>query len=296
MAGIVWNYDPSAPEIEPSPATPAEAIGLLDRGNATFAELEATSTAPLIVPVDADDMGFGARPGEAPRQTPFAALLGCADARVPLELIFLQSANDLFVVRVAGNVLGAECIGSIDYAVENLASVRLLAVLGHTRCGAVTGSVDAYLATSIYLSLSANLPVRAIVDAIMPSVRAADIGLQEAHGPEATKLPGYRSALIDTAVILNAAVGAEALERIFAANLGRRRGVAMGVYDLASRTVGMPAAGGQSGPHWKAGLISPPRPEDFPEFVMSVARSRHVTNLLDAPPRPLRRRGTSGRA
>ena len=55
-------------------------------------------------------------------QEPFAAVLGCADARVPVEIVFGQGFNDLFVVRVAGNVLGDECLGSLDFAVSNLAA------------------------------------------------------------------------------------------------------------------------------------------------------------------------------
>ena len=75
-----------------------------------------------------------------PKQAPFAVVIGCSDARVPTEMIFGQGFNDLFVIRVAGNVLGDVCLGSIDFAVEALSeSVKLLVVLGHSGCGAVTG-------------------------------------------------------------------------------------------------------------------------------------------------------------
>ena len=86
----------------------------------------------------------------APRQTPFAALLGCADARVPLELVFSRSANDAFAVRVAGNVLGAECVGSLDFAVTQLPSIRVVAVVGHTGCGAVGAMEGAVERTIAY--------------------------------------------------------------------------------------------------------------------------------------------------
>ena len=70
---------------------------------------EGSGTTRHVVPVDPRDLGLA--PGEKgpPAQRPFAAVLGCSDARVPIELIFSAGANDLFVVRVAGNVLGAGC-------------------------------------------------------------------------------------------------------------------------------------------------------------------------------------------
>ncbi|MDF3058230.1 MAG: carbonic anhydrase [Rariglobus sp.] len=74
-------------------------------------------------------------------QYPFAAILGCADSRVSPELIFDQDQGDLFVVRVAGNILGAGGLGSIEYAVDQLA-VRLILVFGHEQCGAVRAAID----------------------------------------------------------------------------------------------------------------------------------------------------------
>jgi carbonic anhydrase len=74
-------------------------------------------------------------------QHPFAAILGCADSRVPPEILFDQGLGDLFDVRVAGNVAGPHEIGSLEYAVEHL-DVPLIVVLGHTRCGAVSAALD----------------------------------------------------------------------------------------------------------------------------------------------------------
>jgi carbonic anhydrase len=72
----------------------------------------------------------------APEQYPFAALLGCSDARVPVELIFSEGPNDLFAIRVAGNGLGAEVLGSLKYAVGRLGrSLKPIVVLGHSSCG-----------------------------------------------------------------------------------------------------------------------------------------------------------------
>jgi carbonic anhydrase len=74
-------------------------------------------------------------------QTPLAAILGCSDSRVPLELLFDQGFGDLFVVRVAGNILGEDETASLEYAVDRL-GVPLVVVLGHTKCGAVSAAVQ----------------------------------------------------------------------------------------------------------------------------------------------------------
>jgi len=77
-------------------------------------------------------------------QRPFAAVLGCADARVPVEIVFGQALGELFVVRVAGNVASPATLGSLEFAVGSLGTPLLL-VLGHTRCGALEATVDALL-------------------------------------------------------------------------------------------------------------------------------------------------------
>lgn len=73
-------------------------------------------------------------------QQPFAIVLACADSRVPVELIFDRGIGDIFTIRVAGNVAGPDQIGSIEYGVEHL-GIRLVVVLGHSHCGAVTAAV-----------------------------------------------------------------------------------------------------------------------------------------------------------
>ncbi|MHC4822717.1 MAG: carbonic anhydrase [Planctomycetota bacterium] len=74
-------------------------------------------------------------------QAPFALILGCADSRVPPELVFDQGLGDLFVIRVAGNLAAMSQIGSVEYAVEHL-GVKLVVVLGHTGCGAIAAAVQ----------------------------------------------------------------------------------------------------------------------------------------------------------
>ncbi|MFM2437299.1 MAG: hypothetical protein RLZ55_105 [Actinomycetota bacterium] len=285
MAGSTWEFDEAFPVLEHDPATGAQAVELLAHGNAQFANIDPSADQPYVMRVGSDDLGFGAAPGIAPKQAPFAALLGCADARVPLELLFLQSANDLFVVRVAGNVLGAECVGSLDYAIEHLSSVRLIGVVGHTGCGAVSAAADAYLDPTTYLGVSANLPLRAIVDAVMPTVRAADEALRFAHGAGTSDRAGFHAALVDTAVVINAAVAADAIRTMFAPNLGESLSVAYGVYDLASRQVGLPTVGGDD-PRWTPGMVAPPVDDDFPTFVAELVRTPYVRSLLDTHPGP----------
>ena len=93
--------------------------------------------ASRVIQVDPRDFGLAGGANERPKQSPYAAVLGCSDARVPIELIFNEGPNDLFVIRVAGNGLGSEVLGSLKYAIEHLGgSVKIIAVLGHSGCGA----------------------------------------------------------------------------------------------------------------------------------------------------------------
>lgn len=95
-------------------------------------------------------------------QHPFAVILGCADSRVPPELLFDQGLGDLFVIRVAGNLVDDDVLGSIEYAVEHL-DTKLIMVLGHEKCGAVSAAVE-----------GGDVPghLKALVEAIQPSVEA----------------------------------------------------------------------------------------------------------------------------
>ncbi len=107
-------------------------------------------------------------------QAPFAVILGCADSRVPVEIIFDQGLGDLFVIRVAGNIVAPSLVGSVEFAVEKFGT-RLVVVLGHSRCGAVTATVEE-LARPGGVG-SPNL--RSIVERIRPAVEelvAADTG------------------------------------------------------------------------------------------------------------------------
>src|SRR5262247_2944219 len=78
------------------------------------------------------------------RQEPFAIILGCSDSRVPVEIVFDQGLGDLFVIRVAGNIVAPSQIGSIEFAADRFGT-RLVVVMGHEHCGAVEATVDSLL-------------------------------------------------------------------------------------------------------------------------------------------------------
>ena len=98
-------------------------------------------------------------------QAPFAIVLGCSDSRVPAEIVFDQGLGDLFVIRVAGNIVAPSQVGSIEFAAERF-SVRLVVVLGHSQCGAVMAAVESTRRPSS--NGSPNLGF--IVDRILPGV------------------------------------------------------------------------------------------------------------------------------
>lgn len=107
-------------------------------------------------------------------QHPFAAVLCCSDSRVPPEILFDQGLGDLFVTRVAGNVVDDEMIGSLEYAVEHL-GVRLIMVLGHERCGAVRAALEATLAG---VEMEGHL--EHLVKAIEPAIEEAQLAYGDA--------------------------------------------------------------------------------------------------------------------
>ena len=98
-------------------------------------------------------------------QHPFAVILGCSDSRVPVEMVFDQGLGDLFVIRVAGNIVASSQIGSVEFAAERF-GIRLVVVLGHTKCGAVQATLEELQRPST--TQSRNL--RSIVDRIAPAV------------------------------------------------------------------------------------------------------------------------------
>ncbi len=98
-------------------------------------------------------------------QNPFAIILGCSDSRVPGEIVFDQGLGDLFVIRVAGNIVAPSQVGSVEFAAE-VFGTRLVVVLGHTKCGAVEATVEQLQQDTEHRSPN----LRSIVDRIRPSV------------------------------------------------------------------------------------------------------------------------------
>jgi carbonic anhydrase len=123
----------SRPAVETSASqaamTPAAALERLKAGNARFVS-NATKRRDWSAKVAATASG----------QYPFAAILGCMDSRVPVETVFDQGLGDVFTVRVAGNVVNDDELGSLEYAVS--VGTKLIVVMGHTSCGAVKGAID----------------------------------------------------------------------------------------------------------------------------------------------------------
>ena len=100
-------------------------------------------------------------------QAPFAAILGCSDSRVPVEIVFDQGLGDLFVIRVAGNIVAPSQIGSVEFAAEQFGT-RLVVVLGHSNCGAIGATLEQLQRPKE--NQSRNL--HSIVDLVRPSVEA----------------------------------------------------------------------------------------------------------------------------
>ena len=113
-------------------------------------------------------------------QAPFAVVLGCSDSRVPAEIVFDQGLGDLFVIRVAGNIVAPSQIGSVEFAATQFGS-RLVVVLGHSRCGAIQQTLQQLQGPSD--ERSRNL--RSIVDFVRPSVESV---LQDSPGDDADAL------------------------------------------------------------------------------------------------------------
>src|SRR5205085_2695272 len=99
-------------------------------------------------------------------QQPFAIILGCSDSRVPAEIVFDQGLGDLFVIRVAGNIVAPSQVGSVEFAAERY-HTRLVVVLGHSQCGAILATLEELQRTADHQSPN----LRSIVDRVRPSIQ-----------------------------------------------------------------------------------------------------------------------------
>jgi carbonic anhydrase len=244
---LIYRYDPHQPIQVKVPQDAAAAQRALMDGNRRLtsvvsqmqkATLSEDAVNEIVVPFSPLSMGVPLWAGAVPVQQPFAVVLGCADARVPVEAIFDQSFNDLFVLRIAGNVLGTECLGSMDFAARQFTrSLKLVVVLGHTGCGAVSAAVETYLSPQDFADIAFTHSLRSIVDRIMIAVRGASKALQEICGQSVRNHPHYKDALKELAVYLNAAITAFELQREVAAFRADAIEVVYGVYDLETMFV-----------------------------------------------------------
>jgi carbonic anhydrase len=112
-------------------------------------------------------------------QTPFAVILGCSDSRVPVEIIFDQGLGDLFVIRVAGNIVAPSQVGSVEFAAERFGT-RLVVVLGHSSCGAIDATLQELQRPSTHQSRN----LFSIVDRIRPGVEGL-LATELRHDPDA---------------------------------------------------------------------------------------------------------------
>ena len=282
---IIYRCETQGSPATPRPADSAAALVRLDEGNRGFAALldqppDRSGRTQRIVAVDPRDLGLASGAAQAPTQRPFAAVLGCSDARVPVELIFNEGPNDLFVVRVAGNTLGPDVLGSLKYAVDHLGdSIKLIVVLGHSGCGALTAAVDVFLRPAVYLPLVTKHSLRAVLDSLIVVVQAAARKFHDVFGPDVARRPGYRQALIEASIVSNVALAAYSIQQELDAAGATGLQTVYGVYLLDARRVWAPPVDGKEG----TGLARPPCDETgFAELGNLILRSDRISSLITA--------------
>jgi carbonic anhydrase len=158
--------------------TPSRALDMLKEGNARFVggKMKARDLKAAVM-------------ATAAGQYPVAAVIGCMDSRAPIEVVFDQGLGDVFGLRVAGNVVDKNFLGSLEYATK-VVGVKLILVMGHTHCGAVKGAIDdvklgslTALLADIEPAIAAAGPPRGTSkdDAFVDRVAAANVRLQMRH-------------------------------------------------------------------------------------------------------------------
>jgi carbonic anhydrase len=206
-------------EVEASMISAKEALERLREGNRRFvADVRSRDTL----------MSQTRRSELAARQEPFAIILGCSDSRVPAEIVFDQGLGDLFVIRVAGNIVASSQVGSVEFAAARFAT-RLVVVLGHSQCGAILATLEELQQPTE--DQSRNL--RSIVDRVRPSVE----GLLETdlrHDPDALVRVAVRANIRASANHLRH--GSEILEQLIQKNglvvVGAEYSLETGVVDF----------------------------------------------------------------
>src|SRR6266705_470882 len=182
MVSLLWgnHFARAADTAHPDQpiVPPAEAISKLKEGNGRFTAgnmqhpHESSDERAYMAANSYENLGMNAaeaakrRAELAKTQHPFASIVSCSDSRVPPEIVFDQGLGDLFIVRVAGNVINDEGLGSIEYSVDHLGT-RLILVLGHQSCGAVKAARETIAAKG-----KAPGHIESLVAAIKPAVEA----------------------------------------------------------------------------------------------------------------------------
>jgi carbonic anhydrase len=163
------TWDPNAP-------APEEALHRLIEGNHRFRR-------KAVAPGWSAQARSSYTEVAAEPQRPFAIVLGCSDARTPVEILFDQGLGDLFVVRVAGHVVAPSVVGSIEFAAAQFGT-RLVVVLGHTQCGAISATVHAIETRNGPESKN----IRSITDRIAPNIEGLVLGASGANADHAAIL------------------------------------------------------------------------------------------------------------
>jgi carbonic anhydrase len=196
-----------------------EALERMREGNRRFVS-GAPSRATLTSQTRRNELTAG--------QEPFAIILGCSDSRVPAEIVFDQGLGDLFVIRVAGNIVAASQVGSVEFAAARFGT-RLVVVLGHSQCGAVLATLEELQRPTE--NQSRNL--RSIVDRIRPSVEAL---LERGLWPDPDALVRHAVRANIIASVNHLRHGSEVLEQLIQSNgllvIGAEYSLETGVVDF----------------------------------------------------------------
>jgi carbonic anhydrase len=233
----------------------------------------ASGERPSVVEISSPDADGEPRDADGlPRQMPFALMLGCSDARVPTELLFGQEFNDIFNIRVAGNVLAEEGVGSLLYALRSFVpethapghrSLKLIGVIGHRGCGAVRATVRAFH-DPLRDAAAFGEPIGTILRRITaPALLVAAEAINTVFGKDAAAHPSAVLATVELTVYLNAAWVAHEVEQWVeraGPEIASRVGVRYGVFDPNDwRVRSIPLVPGDHEPQMFA---NPPKNQD----------------------------------
>lgn len=256
--------------------------------------VELSDSDVLIEPCD--PQGF-------PFQVPVALVLGCVDARAPAEIIFgMEFVNDVFNVRLAGNVVAQECLGSVEYALRNLVvdppaqgrgkakkdaarRMRLMVALGHEGCGAIAEAVRAYQFSEGRKAVATG-PVAALLGHVFfPSLILAAEAYDAAFGSDASRSPEHFGNVCQLTSYLNAAWGAHSLQQRAEAvgpPVSDLVGVVYGVFDPRDMHVrAVPNFDGTETRVYSSFGVAPKSLEELRDFAGHLARAMRDPDNVD---------------